>query len=85
MAIACSSLLFPILSPARYDLTAADYRTKEEENRLLHGRVAEWLQGLSQRPGFKPQLPTCVGGPPACTRLGDALALSSDGSRRCDF
>jgi exonuclease SbcD len=45
---------------ARYDLTAADYRTKEEENRLLHGRVAEWLQGLSQKASFKHQLPTVL-------------------------
>ncbi len=50
----------PYPFPGRYDLTAADYRTKEEESRLLHGRVAEWLQGLSQRPGFKPQLPTVL-------------------------
>jgi DNA repair protein SbcD/Mre11 len=44
----------------RYELTAADYRTKEEENRLLHGRVAEWLQGLPQKAGFKTQLPTVL-------------------------
>jgi DNA repair protein SbcD/Mre11 len=44
----------------RYELTAAEYRTKEEENRLLHGRVADWLQGLINRPGFKPQLPTVL-------------------------
>lgn len=45
---------------SRYELSAAEYRTKEEENRLLHGRIAEWVQGLPNRPGFDPQLPTVL-------------------------
>jgi exonuclease SbcD len=45
---------------SRYDLTAAEYRTKEEENRLLHGRIAEWVQGLPNHPRFDPRLPTVL-------------------------
>ncbi len=33
---------------SRYEISAAEYRTKEEENRLLHGRIAEWVQGLPE-------------------------------------
>jgi exonuclease SbcD len=49
---------YPIVS--RYELSATEYRTKEEENRLLHGRIAEWLQGLANKPGFDPHLPTVL-------------------------
>ena len=45
---------------SRYELSAAEYRTKEEENRLLHGRIAEWIQGLPNKPGFDSRLPTVV-------------------------
>ena len=41
-------------------LSAAEYRTKEEENRLLHGRIAEWVQGLPNHPRFDPRLPTVL-------------------------
>lgn len=37
-----------------------DYRTKEEETRLLHATVAGWVQGVSSRPGFDPRLPTVL-------------------------
>ena len=45
---------------SRYDLNAAEYRTKEEENRLLHGRVAEWVQGLPNHPRFDARLATVL-------------------------
>jgi exonuclease SbcD len=45
---------------SRYELSAAEYRTKEEENRLLHGRIAEWIQGIPNRAGFDPHLPTVL-------------------------
>jgi exonuclease SbcD len=44
----------------RYELSAAEYRTKEEENRLLQGRISEWIQGLPSRPGFDSRLPTVL-------------------------
>jgi exonuclease SbcD len=53
-------VLVPYPFPSRYDLSAAEYRTKEEENRLLHSRVAAWVQGLPNRPGFDPGLPTVL-------------------------
>jgi exonuclease SbcD len=45
---------------SRYEVSAAEYRTKEEENRLLHGRIAEWVQGLPNNPRFDPRLPTVL-------------------------
>jgi exonuclease SbcD len=45
---------------SRYDLSAADYRSKEEENGLLRARVAEWVKGVSSRPDFDPALPTVL-------------------------
>jgi DNA repair protein SbcD/Mre11 len=53
-------VLIPYPFASRYDISAAEYRTKEEENRLLHGRIAEWVQGLPNRPDFDPQLPTVL-------------------------
>jgi exonuclease SbcD len=53
-------VLVPYPFPGRYDLSAAVYRTREEENRLLHGRVAEWVQGVVGRPGFDTRLPTVL-------------------------
>jgi len=53
-------VLVPYPFPNRYDLSAAEYRTREEENRLLHGRVAEWVQGLPGRPNFDAALPTVL-------------------------
>jgi exonuclease SbcD len=53
-------VLVPYPFPSRYDLSAAEYRTKEEENRLLHGKVAEWVRGVPARPGFDLRLPTVL-------------------------
>jgi exonuclease SbcD len=53
-------VLVPYPFPSRYDLSAAEYRTKEEENRLLHGHVAEWVRGVPNSPGFDPGLPTVL-------------------------
>lgn len=53
-------VLVPYPFPSRYDLSAADYRTKEEETRLLHAKVAEWVGGVARRPGFDPALPTVL-------------------------
>src|SRR5205085_9859365 len=36
------------------------YRTKEEENRLLHGLVSEWVQRLPNKQGFDCGLPTVL-------------------------
>jgi exonuclease SbcD len=53
-------VLVPYPFASRYDLSATEYRTKEEENRLLHARVAEWVQGLSSHPNFDVSLPTVL-------------------------
>lgn len=41
-------VLTPYPFSSRYDLSATDYRSKEEENRLLHAHVVDWLQKKSQ-------------------------------------
>lgn len=53
-------VLVPYPFPSRYDLSTADFRTKEEETRLLHGRVADWVREVANRPGFDPSLPTVL-------------------------
>jgi exonuclease SbcD len=53
-------VLVPYPFASRYGLSAAEYRTKEEENGLLHGRITEWVQGLPNRPGFDPHLSTVL-------------------------
>jgi exonuclease SbcD len=53
-------VLVPYPFASRYDLSTIEYRTKEEENRLLHSHVAGWLQGLPTRQGFDPGLPTIL-------------------------
>ena len=45
---------------SRYGLSATEYRTKEEENRLLQGCIAEWIQGLPNKQDFDSQLPTVL-------------------------
>ena len=45
---------------SRYDLSTADYMTKEEENNLLHAKVAEWLGTITTEPGFDTSLPTVL-------------------------
>lgn len=45
----------------RYGLSAADYRTKEEENRILQSHVADWIQSLPLTAGeFDSRLPTVL-------------------------
>ncbi len=53
-------VIVPYPFAGRYGLTAAEYRTKEEENRLLRGRIAEWVQAVPSQPGFDPSLPTVL-------------------------
>ena len=53
-------VLVPYPFASRYELSAAEYRTKEEENRLLHGRIAEWVQRTPNHPRFDPRLPTVL-------------------------
>lgn len=53
-------VLVPYPFASRYDVSATEYRTKEEENRLLHARVAEWVRGVSSQPRFDPALPTVL-------------------------
>jgi len=53
-------IFVPYPFASRYELSATEYRTKEEENRLLHGRIAEWVQSLPNKPGFDSRLPTVV-------------------------
>ncbi len=53
-------VLVPYPFACRYDLSAAEYRTREEENRLLHGRVAEWVRAAVNQPEFDPRRPTVL-------------------------
>lgn len=53
-------VLVPFPFASRYDLSAADYRSKEEETRLLHAKVAQWVGGVANRDGFDPTLPTVL-------------------------
>jgi exonuclease SbcD len=54
-------VLVPYPFPSRYDLSATEYRTKEEENQLLHARVAEWVRELpTNHPNFDTCLPTVL-------------------------
>jgi len=45
---------------SRYDLSTADYMTKEEENNLLHAKVSEWLQSITTMDGFDTRVPTVL-------------------------
>lgn len=42
-------VLVPYPFASRYELNAAEYKTKEEESRLLHSMVAEWIQQSSTK------------------------------------
>jgi exonuclease SbcD len=53
-------VLVPYPFPSRYDLSTTEYRTKEEETRQLHAKVAAWVQGVATSPGFDPTLPTAL-------------------------
>ncbi|QEL13335.1 metallophosphoesterase family protein [Limnoglobus roseus] len=53
-------VLVPYPFPSRYELSAADYRSKEEENRLLHAKVAEWIRTAATDKKFDVTLPTVL-------------------------
>ena len=53
-------VLVPYPFASRYDLSATEYRSKEEETRLLHGKVASWIQEVPTLPGFDHGLPTVL-------------------------
>ena len=53
-------VLVPYPFASRYGLSAADYRSKEEENRLLHHAVGAWIQNASNDPKFDRTLPTIL-------------------------
>jgi len=53
-------VLVPFPFSSRYDLSATDYRSKEEENKLLHARVAEWVRQVPQQNVFEARLPTVL-------------------------
>ena len=53
-------VLVPYPFASRYELSAADYRSREEETKLLHSKVADWVQGVALMAGFDPTLPTVL-------------------------
>ncbi len=53
-------VLVPYPFASRYDLSATEFRSKEEENRLLHSKVAEWVQKVSTLSDFDVSLPTIL-------------------------
>jgi exonuclease SbcD len=53
-------VLVPYPFPSRYELLASEYRSKEEENRLLHHKVAEWIRQLPADARFDTRLPTIL-------------------------
>ena len=53
-------VLVPYPFSSRYGISATEYRSKEEENRLLHQKVAEWIQTASGSDKFDKTLPTVL-------------------------
>jgi DNA repair protein SbcD/Mre11 len=53
-------VLIPYPFLHRYELSATEYRTTEEQNRLLHGCIAQWLQGLPDQRDFDKSVPTVL-------------------------
>jgi exonuclease SbcD len=53
-------VLLPYPFTYRYDLSATEYCSKEEENRLLHNQITQWIAGLSARSTFDNRLPTIL-------------------------
>lgn len=51
-------VLVPYPFASRYDLSAVQYRSKEEESRLLHAMVADWIRERSAK--LDPALPTVM-------------------------
>jgi DNA repair protein SbcD/Mre11 len=52
-------VLVPYPFRSRYEISD-DYRTKEEENRLLHHKIADWVKTIIDQPEFNQQLPTIL-------------------------
>jgi DNA repair protein SbcD/Mre11 len=53
-------VLLPYPFVSRYIEATDVYRTKEEENRLLQDRAAEWIRDVPSRPSFDPGVPTVL-------------------------
>jgi len=53
-------VLVPYPFASRYNVSATDFRTKEEENRLLHTKVAEWVRDVVDEKNFDVTLPTVL-------------------------
>jgi DNA repair protein SbcD/Mre11 len=53
-------VLVPYPFASRYDVSATEYRTKEEENKLLHAKIAEWVRAIADTPKFDKTLPTVL-------------------------
>ncbi len=53
-------VLVPYPTVSRYVRSTDIYRTKEEENRLLNSRLAEWIAKVPLEPSYEPGLPTVL-------------------------
>lgn len=53
-------VLVPYPFACRYNISAEQYRTKEEEHRLLHTIVMEWVRDVVKKSEFDPKLPTVL-------------------------
>lgn len=53
-------VLLPYPFPSRYDVAADSYASKEEENRLVRAKVADWLHRKTADTTFDQTLPTVL-------------------------
>ncbi len=53
-------VLLPYPFPSRYKLSATEYKSKDEENRLLQSKVGVWLQKTPADASFDQTLPTVL-------------------------
>ncbi len=53
-------VLLPYPFPSRYDVAADSYASKEEENRQVRAKVADWLQRKSTDASFDQTVPTVL-------------------------
>jgi exonuclease SbcD len=53
-------VLVPYPTVSRFVESTDVYRTKDEENRLLHLRVAEWIANVALQPEYDANLPTVL-------------------------
>lgn len=53
-------VLIPYPTPSRYAEADDVFRSKEEENRVLHGRVVQEIRNAGQNPEFDQTLPTIL-------------------------